>query len=87
MGLLSVADALLDKPMEQVLASLPITQEVKTALSGGENRLREVYEAVLVWERAEWPLLPVVAQRLGCDEEKVPEAYRLALQKASAVGV
>jgi c-di-GMP-related signal transduction protein len=60
---------------------------VKTALSGGENRLREVYEAVLVWERAEWPLLPAVAQRLGCDEEKVPEAYQLALQKASAVGV
>jgi len=87
MGLLSVADALLDKPMEQVLASLPVTQEVKTALSGGENRLREVYEAVLVWERAEWPLLPAVAQRLGCDEEIVPEAYRLALQKASAVGV
>jgi c-di-GMP-related signal transduction protein len=87
MGLLSVADALLDKPMEQVLASLPVTQEVKTALSGGENRLREVYEAVLVWERAEWPLLPAVAQRLGCDEEKVPEAYQLALQKASAVGV
>jgi c-di-GMP-related signal transduction protein len=86
-GLLSVADALLDKPIATVLAGLPIAEEVKTALCGGKNRLRDVYETVLVWERAEWPLLPAMVQRLGCDEEKVSGAYRIALQKTAAVGV
>lgn len=87
MGLLSVADALLDKPIEAVLRSLPVAEEVKTALCGGENRLRDVYEAVLVWERAEWPLVGEVAQRIGCEEEKVSEAYQVALQKAAEVRV
>jgi c-di-GMP-related signal transduction protein len=87
MGLLSVCDALLDKPIREVLISLPVAEEIKTALCGGENRMRDVYDAVLAWERGEWPRLPEVAERLGCDEQNVPEAYRLALEKASAISI
>ena len=87
MGLLSVADALLDKPIGAVMDSLPVTQEVKTALCGGKNQLRDVYEAVLRWERAQWPLLSEVVERIGCEEGQVSQAYQVALQKAEAVGV
>jgi len=87
MGLLSVCDALLDKPMREILASLPVAEDVKTALCGGENRMRDVYEAVLVWERGEWPRLPQLVERLGCDEQNVPDTYRMALEKASAISI
>jgi EAL and modified HD-GYP domain-containing signal transduction protein len=87
MGLLSVADALLDKRMDAVLASLPVAHDVKTALAGGDNRLRDVFEAVLVWERAEWAQVAAAAARIGCEEEKVSDAYRVALEKASVIGV
>jgi c-di-GMP-related signal transduction protein len=87
MGLLSLTDALLDKPIAEVLNSLPVTQEVKTALLGGQNRLHDVYELLLALERAEWPHLSTYADRLGCPEEQVPDAYQSAIQKASAVNV
>lgn len=87
MGLLSITDALLDKPIAEVLRTLPIAQEVKTALVGGENRLRDVYELLLALERAEWRHLSAYLERLSCPEEKIPAAYQAALQKASAVGV
>jgi c-di-GMP-related signal transduction protein len=87
MGLISLADALLDKPISEVLGGLPVTQEVKTALLGGENRFRDVYELLLALERAEWPHLSTYVDRLGCPEEQVPSAYQSAIQKASAVNI
>ena len=85
MGLLSVSDALLDKPIAEVLKSLPIDPEIKSALCGGENRYRDLYEVLLALERAEWPKLTTFTGRLGCPEDTVPDSYQSALQKASAV--
>jgi c-di-GMP-related signal transduction protein len=86
MGLLSITDALLDKPIKEVLRDIPVTQEVKTALCGGANRFRDVYELVLALERAEWPRLVAHVTRIGCDEEYVSASYLTAFQRASAVG-
>jgi c-di-GMP-related signal transduction protein len=85
MGLLSVSDALLDKPIADVLKSLPVDPEIKSALCGGENRYRDLYEVLLALERAEWPRLTACAERLGCPEESVPDSYQSALQKASTI--
>ena len=87
MGLLSIADALLDKPIAEVLRTLPISEEVKTALVGGENRFRDVYELLLALERGEWPQLSARVERLGCDEEMIPDSYQAAIQKAANVGL
>jgi c-di-GMP-related signal transduction protein len=87
MGLLSVSDALLDRPMKDVVSSLPIDPEMKAALCGGENRYRDLYEVLLALERAEWPRLATFTERLGCPEDNVPDSYQSALQKASAVSV
>jgi len=84
MGLLSVCDALLDKPMKDVLNALPVDAEIKSALCGGENRYRDLYEVLLALERAEWPKLSAFTQRLGCPEDSIPGSYQSALQKASA---
>ncbi len=85
MGLLSICDALLDRPIEDVLNSLGVSQELKTALCGGANKLSDVYQTLLAMERAEWPKLAVCVQRIGCQEEKVPDSYQLAIQKASSI--
>jgi len=85
MGLLSVSDALLDKPIAEVLASLPIDAEIKSALCGTENRYRDLYEVLLALERAQWRKLTAITERLGCPEDSVPSSYQSALQKASSI--
>jgi c-di-GMP-related signal transduction protein len=87
MGLLSVTDALLDKPIAEVLQSLPIAQDVKNALIGGESPLRGVYEVVLALEHADWSHLSAHVRRLGAPEDNVPSTYQHAVEKASTVGV
>ncbi len=86
MGLLSVTDALLDKPMREVLKALPVIQEVKIALCGGTNHFRDVFELVLALERAEWIRLSDIAARIGCDEGKIPDSYLSALLRATSIG-
>jgi EAL and modified HD-GYP domain-containing signal transduction protein len=86
MGLLSVTDALLDKPMRDVLKALPVIQDVKIALCGGTNRFREVFELVLALEHAEWIRISDIAERIGCDEGKVADSYLSALLRATSIG-
>jgi c-di-GMP-related signal transduction protein len=83
MGLLSVTDALLDRPIEQVLSSLPVSPDVRTALCGGANRFREIYDTLLAYERADWPALASAAARLGQVEACVPDCYQSAATRAA----
>jgi EAL and modified HD-GYP domain-containing signal transduction protein len=85
MGLLSVTDALLDRPMQQILSNLPVSADVRTALSGGTNRFRDVYDTLLAYEKADWNMLSSTATRIGPIEEQVPECYLAAANRAGNI--
>ena len=57
-GLFSVADALLDAPMAEVLETLPFTEEIQAALLRREGPKGELLAAVVAYERGEFPTLP-----------------------------
>jgi c-di-GMP-related signal transduction protein len=83
MGLLSVTDAILDRPMQQVLASLPIAPAVRAALCGESNSYREVYDLLLAWERADWPAMSAASTRIGVAESAVADCEQKAREAAS----
>lgn len=85
MGLLSLSDALLDRPINEILNSLAVAPDLKAALCGGANKLSDVYQLLLAMERAEWPKLTDCAARFGCSEDTVPDSYQSAIQKASTI--
>jgi c-di-GMP-related signal transduction protein len=85
MGLLSVTDAILDRPIAEILATLPVYSEVRTALCGGSNRFRDVYDTLLAYERADWDALTSAATRIGPVEATIPECYQSAAARASVL--
>lgn len=85
MGLLSLTDAILDQPMNDVLSHLPLSSEVHTALAGGANRFRDVFDVLLSYERAEWTALSSLAAKIGCAEDRVPQCYLSATNRAAVV--
>jgi c-di-GMP-related signal transduction protein len=87
MGLLSVTDAILDLPMDSVVSHLPLSSEVQTALCGGANRFRDVYDMFVSYERADWKALSRLAAKIGYAEERVPECYLSAANRAASVSV
>jgi c-di-GMP-related signal transduction protein len=75
MGMFSMIDAFLDRPMEEVLVTLPLDDDIKTALLGGKNRFRDVYELILAYERGHWEGLSHYTSVLNLVEEEVPQLY------------
>ncbi len=54
-GLFSVADALLDAPMDDVLETLPFSDEIRAALLRREGPKGELLTAVMAYEQGEFP--------------------------------
>jgi c-di-GMP-related signal transduction protein len=79
-GLLSVMDAVLGRSMVDVLAEMPVVDEIKTALLGGSNRLRTVLDSVIAQEMGNWHDLRICAKQMGVDESVFPQTYLQAVQ-------
>ena len=60
-GLFSVADGLMAAPMEEVLESLPFSEEIRVALLRHEGPKGELLAAVIAYERGEFPRPPAAA--------------------------
>lgn len=80
-GLFSLLDTIFDAPMDEVLNSLPLTNEVNRALLEREGVLGNALECVESYEQANWN--KVFAS--GYDEELVAHAYLEALDWSTAV--
>jgi EAL and modified HD-GYP domain-containing signal transduction protein len=68
MGMLSLIDAILGQPLSDILKEIPIPNDIKKGLLGEENRLHDIYQYVLAFERGDWDLLSKQATKLGVDE-------------------
>ena len=78
-GLFSVADALLNSPMEEVLESLPFDDDVRDALLRRKGPKGQLLEAVTAYERGEYAALPSEGDFAGLS---LATAYREALEWA-----
>jgi len=87
MGLLSVTDALLDRPIESVLQHLPVSKEIRGALTGVSGRYRDIYEVLLAYERGDWTVLSAAALRACLDEKRIPECYLGAVSRTTALPI
>ena len=76
MGIFSLLDAILDRELGEILAQMPIQADIKAALLGEENQLREVYHCALSYEKADWEELPRTSgQTLAGFAAALPRLY------------
>ncbi|HRY17267.1 MAG TPA: HDOD domain-containing protein, partial [Candidatus Competibacteraceae bacterium] len=77
-GLLSVLDLVAQAPMPEVLAALPLEEEINVALLNHEGGLGRILACTLAYEQCDWATL----KDSGLDTEQVNEAYMDALADA-----
>ncbi len=80
MGMLSLIDAIMDQPLAEILAEIPLTEDVKGALLTGEGSLHDIYQYILAYERGQWDLATQQAERLKLKESEVPKLYVEAIE-------
>jgi len=86
-GLFSSIDALLNVSMDRVLSYLPLTDQVSTALMGEPGLLRDMLDAVLAFERADWDTVDIFAARTGLIEDALTPMYIDALKWQQSLAV
>jgi EAL and modified HD-GYP domain-containing signal transduction protein len=82
LGMCSLLDVILQKPMEEALNDLPLSQTVHKALLGEENLARFVLDAVIAYERGLWDEAARLAEMAGFTAAQLPVAYADSLRWA-----
>jgi EAL and modified HD-GYP domain-containing signal transduction protein len=78
-GMFSLLDAMLDRPLSELVAELPLAPAVKAALLGESNPFRRVLECAVAYISGDWTNLPGLVATLGLAEDTLPTRYREAL--------
>ena len=65
MGMFSTLEHLIDAPMEEILSTVPIADEIKAAILNHEGRCGMLFDLVLSYEEADWEKITRHAEELG----------------------
>jgi EAL and modified HD-GYP domain-containing signal transduction protein len=87
-GLLSLLDAIVDTPLEEVLRTLTPSARMKSVLLSPLDEtepLSAVYHTVRAYEHADWPAVTGLSGRLGVSEAEVAQAYGEAVAWADGI--
>ncbi|MFO7644341.1 MAG: hypothetical protein R6W95_08160 [Desulfosarcina sp.] len=76
----SLIDAVIDQPMEEILAALPLSNPIKHALIGAKGRLAGFIELVRAYEAGRWDRVSRLSRALKLDENTLPHRYLQACQ-------
>lgn len=78
-GLFSLLDAILDRPMEKLVVQLPFPDELQKALLGEANFHYYVLNIVKAYESGSWWKLQKACQYLNLNDECLPEFHAAAI--------
>jgi c-di-GMP-related signal transduction protein len=78
MGLLSLLDAMLDRPLKELLAELHLPRDMERALLGNrsaKDRLATAFALARAYEDADWDTLAKCVNQLQIKQESLPGLY------------
>lgn len=85
MGMFSTLDHLIDAPMEEILAEVPIAEEVREALLNKAGQCGKLYDLVLSYEAADWARITALAADLGIPDNLLTSIYFLCVENADVL--
>lgn len=75
MGMFSTLEYMIDAPLEEILAEIPISEEIKTALVSREGICGKLYDLVIEYEQANWKKLKVLADEFQLSPKVLAQMY------------
>lgn len=85
MGMFSTLGYLIDAPMEEILAEVPLKDEVRAALLNKEGLCGLLYQLVLSYEAADWSKISALAEQLGIEDSRLTSIYFTCMEDVNAL--
>ncbi|MFQ5588284.1 MAG: EAL and HDOD domain-containing protein [Nitrospiria bacterium] len=83
MGMFSLIDGIMDRPIESILEKIPLNEDIKNALLGETGHLGNIYKLMLAYEQGDWEAIPALNEKLGVGDEGIAPLYIQALDWAN----
>ena len=80
MGLFSVLDLILDKPMDEALKLVKVSHEIEDALLSQKGALADVMEFITQYEAANWQEVSRLIVLKNLDMDRIYDAYMKSLK-------
>ncbi|MFA9458179.1 EAL and HDOD domain-containing protein [Halalkalibacter sp. AB-rgal2] len=84
-GMFSLMDMILMKPLPDVIKDLPLEPSIKAALLGEENTYKPVLDAAIALEKGDWPTIDEVAFTLNVSPATLFDAYTHAVKDVQKI--
>ena len=78
-GLFSLIDAMLDRPMQSIVEQLPFPDDIANALNGENNTLFYLLELVKAYESGSWWAMQRACVPLNISDEGLPNLHQSAI--------
>ena len=85
MGMFSTLHHLIAAPLEDILAGIPVAQEVKDALLSHEGVCGKLYDLMLGYERADWSEINRLGEELKLPMDRLPTIYFQCLDEVDRI--
>lgn len=82
MGMFSMLDVLIGRPLEEIMEMMNVSREMKTALISGGNLYGNLLSLVLAYERGSWQDCEIWADKLDLEMKGIPPVYRQSVEWA-----
>jgi len=84
-GMFSLVDAIIGRPLEEILPNISLPPAVAAALTDKKSKLYKLLELAVVMERGAWDELPVLAAALGINESLLPDLHKKSIVWVSQI--
>jgi EAL and modified HD-GYP domain-containing signal transduction protein len=74
-GMFSMLDVLIGRPIDEILSTINVSDDIRVALTTGANRYGRLLSLVLAYERAEWDEADSWADKLGLEKRAISSGY------------
>lgn len=78
-GMLSLLDAILDQPMNEILSSLSLTESIRRSLLDRESSTGVLIDLIQSLEEADWRWMAALSFQMGLDEQLIFNSYESAI--------
>jgi c-di-GMP-related signal transduction protein len=82
MGLFSMLDAFLGRPLKDIIDDMPLSEDIKKALSGKRNKYKSLFDLVVTYERGDIRSFLSLASKLNIREGTITGLYLESMDRA-----
>jgi len=75
MGLFSLINAFIPKPLNEILEGIPISKDIKSALLEKTGPFSKIYKLILHYEKGDWLEVLTISNLLNIDDTTLPKLY------------